>query len=66
MLESIGHGLEQLVGATSGCSCGAAVKTDAVGEQQLKQMQSGSSSQSRRNRGAVDAYASEEQQLKQT
>ena len=35
---------EQLAGATSRCNRGAAVEADTIGEQQLKRMQSGSSS----------------------
>ena len=54
MFENIGHGaswklLEQLMDAISvsssqsGCNLGAAGETDAIEEQQPKQMQSGSS-----------------------
>ena len=57
MFENIGprHGLEssRTAGATSGWK-GAAVEADAIGEQQLKRTQSGSSSRSGRNRGAVE------------
>ena len=44
--ENIGHGLEssRTGEATNGCYRGAAVEADAIGEQQLKQTQSGSSS----------------------
>ena len=37
--------IEQLHGATSGCSRGAVAKADAIGEQQPKQTQLGSSSE---------------------
>ena len=53
MFKNIGHGLEQL-----------GLQADAIGEQQLKRMQSGSSSRSGRNRGAVEEDAIREQQLK--
>ena len=42
---------------------GAAVESDTIGEQQLKQAKSGSSSQSRCNREAVETDAIGEQQL---
>ena len=55
----------------SGCNWEAAVEADAIGEQQLKRTQSGSSRRSRHNRGAVgnrgaaaEADAIGEQQLK--
>ena len=55
MYENIGDGLEQL-----------GLQTDAMGEQQSKWMQSGSSSRSGCNRGAAaEADAIGEQQLKQ-
>ena len=43
-------------GATSGCNGGAAVKADAIGEQQPK----------RHDQGAVEVDKNGEQQLKQT
>ena len=50
-----------------GRNLGAAAKADAIGEQQLKRMQLGSSRQSGRNRGAAaEADAIGEQQLKRT
>ena len=54
MIENIGpgHGLESSR-ATSGWK-GAAVEADAIGEQQLKRTQSGSSSCNDSNRGAVE------------
>ena len=74
MFKNIGHGLEQL-GLASRCNGGAAVELvpigeqqfeeDAIGEQQLKRTQSGSSSRIERNRGAVEADAIGEQ-LKRT
>ena len=42
MFENIGHGLEYSRTA-GGCNRGAAVEVDAIGEQQLKRTQSGSS-----------------------
>ena len=58
MFENVGHGLvsSRTAGATSGCNQRAAVVVDAIGEQ-LKQMQSGSSS---------EGDASGEQKLKRT
>ena len=43
MFENIGHGLESSR-AAGGCNQGAAVEVDAIGELQLKQTQSRSSS----------------------
>ena len=59
-------------GATSGCNGkaavkadGAAVEADAIGEQELKWTQSGSSSRSGHNQGALEEDEIREQQLKQ-
>ena len=53
--ENIGQGLEssRTGEATSGCNRGVAVKVDAIGELQLKWMQTRSSSWIGRNRGGA-------------
>ena len=75
MFENIENGLEssRTAGATSGRNQGAgsrsrrnqgaAVEADAIGEQQLKWTQSGSSSRSGCDRGAVEVDTIGEQQL---
>ena len=69
MFENIGpgHGLEssRTAGATSGCNWEAAVEVDAIGEQQLKQTQTGAVVEADRcNWGAAtEADAIGEQQL---
>ena len=70
MFENSGQGWnlpEQLAGSSSrsGRNQGAAVETDAIGEQQLKRTQSRAAAESgRKQRAAAEADANGEQQLK--